>query len=318
MTKLCVSPSDVRGFNYHPSYSTGSLEDWVLFDATVWKRELENGKQMFPKFNTVRIWLSWNAYCRGEKTFIDNVRTVIEICRELNIMVIPTLFNRWHDPMVDCDGIYIDHFLPGSSWLLKFGDPFGDYIDALADAFGKEKQILVWDVCNEPFAYGGNFPLKDEVFPHELAWIQRMTNRLRSKVTQPIGIGSTGKHSMRDFGGIFDVYLTHLYYRGENVEVFEKRVKSFVDEANEDGCPLIVSECCWGSNDDFERAKLARTTLETFKKYNIGFVAHALQYCGCADLHNACDGRLTDNIGNLAFTTKDGSMRPHHEVFNEF
>ena len=318
MSLLSINPSDVRGFNYHPSYSASAYDDWMLFDADVWKRELESGKRMFPKMNTIRIWLSWNAYCRNAKSFIESVKSVITICRELKLFVIPTLFNRWHDPMVDCDGVYIDHFLPGSSWLLKFGDPFGDYVDTLAEAFGNEKQILVWDICNEPFAYGGNFPLRDEVYPHELAWLRRMTERLRKGVTQPIGIGSTGKHSMRDFEGIFDVYLTHLYYRGESVEIFESRVKSFVDEATEDGCPLIVSECCWGSTDDQQRAELIRVTLETFKKYKIGFVAHALQYCGCADLHDACDGRLTSNIGNLSFTTKDGKLRPYHEIFNEF
>jgi hypothetical protein len=284
----------------------------------VWKRELADGKRLYPKMNTVRIWLSWNAYCRGEKAFIDAVQSVMDICRELDLMVIPTVFNRWHDPMVDCDGVYIDHFLPGSSWLLKFGDPFISYIDALAQAFGKEKQILVWDICNEPFAYGRDFPLRDQVYPHELAWLQNMTARLRQGVTQPIGLGATGKHSMRDFGGILDVYLTHLYYRGEKVEEFEARVKSFVDEAREDGCPLISSECCWGSNDDKHRAELMRVTLETFQKFGVGFVAHALQYCGAADLHDACDGRLTENIGNLAFTTKEGKMRPYHEVFNEF
>lgn len=318
MKSLRISPDAVRGFNYHPSYSGGSFEDWLLFDASVWERELENGKRLYPNINTIRIWLSWNAYCRGEQKFIAAVQSAIEICRKLELVVIPVIFNRWHDPMVDCDGVYLDHFLPGSSWLLKFGDPFEDYIDALAKAFGKEEQILVWDICNEPFAYGKNFPLKEEIYPHELAWIQRMTAKLRAGVSQPIGIGSTGKHSMRDFGNIFDVYLTHLYYRGEPVEEFEARVKRFVDEAHEDGCPLIVSECCWGSTDDRHRAELMQITLKTFKKYKIGFVAHALQYCGCADLHNSCDGRLTDTIGNLAFTTKEGTMRPYHEIFNEF
>ena len=59
--------------------------------------------------------------------------------------------------------------------------------------------------------------------PHELDWICRMTERLRRGVSQPIGVGSTGKHSMRVFGNIFDVYLTHLYYRGEPLEEFEAR-----------------------------------------------------------------------------------------------
>ena len=126
--KLKIQPRDVKGFNFHPSYSTGSLEDWIMFDYDVWKKELKNGKKLFPKMNTVRIWLSWNAFCRLEDEFIAEVRKVIDLCKELDLCVIPCLFNRWHDPMVDCDGIYIDHFLPGSSWLLKFdrGNCSGD------------------------------------------------------------------------------------------------------------------------------------------------------------------------------------------------
>jgi hypothetical protein len=65
MATLKIPAKDVKGFNYHPSYSTGSLEDWINFDAKVWENELKNGKEKFPKMNTVRIWLSWNAYCRN-------------------------------------------------------------------------------------------------------------------------------------------------------------------------------------------------------------------------------------------------------------
>lgn len=318
MVSLKIKAKDVRGFNYHPSYSTGAMEDWLLFDEDTWRKELSNGKKLFPRMNTIRIWLSWNAYCRMEDRFIRAVRKVVDICRELDLLVMPCLFNRWHDPMVDCDGVYIDHFLPGSSWLLNFGDPFGDYVDALAKEFGNDEQILVWDICNEPFAYGENFPLRDQVMPYELDWLKRMTERLRKGVRQPIGIGSTGGESMRVFGGIFDVYLTHMYYHGGDVDEFESVVKDFAKEAQEDDRPLISSECCWGALDDKVRERLIRVTLDVFKKYKIGFVAHALQYALCADLHDPCDGRVTDDIGNLAFVLKDGTMRPYHEIYNEY
>ena len=221
--------------------------------------------------------------------------------------------------MVDGDSVYIDHFLPNSSWLQKFGDPFTDYIDALCEAFGDEEQILVWDICNEPFAYNGDFPMKETIMKYELEWLQRMADRMRANnVSQPLGVGSTGMQSMEIFGDICDVYLTHLYYRMGETVYFENKVKRFVAESQKNGKPLICSECCWGSVDDKERAELIRVTLSTFQKFGIGFVAHALQYCGCADLHGPDDGRLTPNIGNLCFINKDGSMRPYHEVFNEF
>lgn len=201
----------------------------------------------------------------------------------------------------------------------KIWDPFTDYIEAIAKEFKDEEQILVFDICNEPFAYGNNFELKDIVEKYELEWLRRIADLLRkSGVTQPIGVGSTGLEPMEIFDDFCDVYLTHLYYIGGPIEKFEGKVLSFVKEAQKNNKPLICSECCWGSLDDKNRSELIKGTLSTFKKYGVGFVAHALQYCGCTDLHDITDGRLTENIGNLCFVNKDGSLRPYHEVFNEF
>ena len=319
MRKLKIPASEVKGFNYHPSYSTGSLEDWIMFNRDVWEKELTHGKKCFPKFNTLRIWLSWNAYCRMGDRFIECIKEVVEICRGLGIYVMPCLFNRWHDPMIDCDGIYIDHFLPNSSWLLKFGDPFTKYIADLAAAFKDEEQILCWDVCNEPLAYNGEFPMMETVKKYELEWLHRMTDGLRAGgVTQPIGIGTTGMEPMTDFDDMCDVYLTHLYYRNDLVG-FERNLLALLEEAKDNGDKeVIISECCWGSLDDKRRAERVRGTLSTITKYGAGFVAHALWTCGCADLHDISEGPVTDGIGNLAFILRDGTVRPYHEIYNEF
>lgn len=319
MVELKIKPSEVKGFNYHPSFSHDSLEDWLLFDEAIWRRELTIGKLMFPKMNTIRIWLSWNAFCRLGNEFTERIRKAINICKELDLYVIPCLFNRWLDPMVCADAIYIDHFLPNSSWLHKYGNLFEDYIDALCEAFGKEENILVWDMCNEPFAYNGDFPERDTVQKYELLWLEKMAARMRAnKVTQPLGVGSTGDQSMEIFNNMCDVYLTHMYYRGGDISKFEKKVADFAAESKKFDKPIITSECCWGSFDDEERARLIKVALSTFKKYGVGFVAHALWYSGCADLHDPCDGRASAEIGNLCFINKDGKMRPHHEIYNEF
>ncbi len=338
MVKLSIAPKDVKGFNYHPGYSSCSYDSWMNFDAEVWQKELANGKEKFPKINTIRIWLSWNAYCRDEKGFVANVRTAVEICKSLGLYVIPCLFNRWHDPMVDCDGVYIDHFLPRASWLQKFGDPFVDYVQALAAEFKDEENILVWDICNEPFSYlSKGFEFKELIEKYERDWLIRMVSLLRQGgVSQPIGVGSTGREPMAIYDEFIDVYLTHMYYQGGPTDSFEKKVQFFVDEAKQNGKPLISSECCWGATDDKVRGEIIEKTLEIFAKYEVGFVAHALQYCACADLHDEKDGRATvnichpdhinpdgtprpsGNIGNLCFINPDGTMRPYHDSFNKF
>ena len=62
---MLLPAKEVRGFNFHPSYSSCAMEDWTLFDYSVWETELKRGKKHFPTMNTIRIWLSWNAYCRS-------------------------------------------------------------------------------------------------------------------------------------------------------------------------------------------------------------------------------------------------------------
>jgi hypothetical protein len=122
---------------------------------------------------------------------------------------------------------------------------------------------------------------------------------------------------MEVFDDMCDVYLTHLYYTDDNLEKFDRKVKSFVDEAKKNGKELISNECCWGSLDDKARGEFIRGTLSTLQKYNAGYVAHALWSSGCADLHNPDEGPVTDGIGNLAFIKFDGTVRPYHEVYNE-
>ena len=64
--------SKVRGFNYQPSTGTTSLENWIYYDPNLAELELRRGKEYFPKFNTVRYWLSWDAYFRDPARFKVN------------------------------------------------------------------------------------------------------------------------------------------------------------------------------------------------------------------------------------------------------
>ena len=46
--------SEIRGFNYQPSYGSTGYELWRQFDAAVVARELGLGKQYFPGINAIR------------------------------------------------------------------------------------------------------------------------------------------------------------------------------------------------------------------------------------------------------------------------
>jgi len=70
---LSIPAAEINGFNYQPGYSSCTFETWHCYDPAVFRRELSRGKELFPKMNAVRIWLSWNAWCRGPERFLGHV-----------------------------------------------------------------------------------------------------------------------------------------------------------------------------------------------------------------------------------------------------
>lgn len=109
--------SKVRGFNYQPSYGSSGFELWQKFDATVINRELGLGKRCFPGMNAIRFWLSWDSFLRDPKRFTLNFDKALATAQQYGLAVMPVLFNRWHDSVLDYGGIYLDHFLPRVSWV---------------------------------------------------------------------------------------------------------------------------------------------------------------------------------------------------------
>ena len=81
--------------------------------------------------------------------------------------------------------------------------------------------------------------------------------------------------------------------------------------------PLLSTECCWGSLDDAVRTQSVRYTLEQLKKREIGWLVYLLHHSLIADAHRPEFGPVTEP-GNLAFIEADDTLRPGHEVFNEF
>ena len=72
--------SNVVGFNYQPSYAYNSYETWRFFDAEVFDREIGLGKKFFPKMNTIRLWLSYDAFRYEEDRQAENFETALKIC----------------------------------------------------------------------------------------------------------------------------------------------------------------------------------------------------------------------------------------------
>lgn len=79
---------------------------------------------------------------------------------------------------------------------------------------------------------------------------------------------------------------------------------------------MLTTETCWGSRDDKVRGEIVKRTVEAHKKAEIGFIAHALHWSNCADLHNDNERPLSFP-GNLMFIDRNDKMRKHHNIFND-
>jgi hypothetical protein len=317
--------SEVRGFNYQPSYGSTSFENWLNFDSEIIELELRRGKEFFPVMNTVRLWLSWAAFVRNPQKFIDDFEKSLEICDQLELKVMPVLFNRWHNEFLDCGGIYIDHFMEGWSWLTR-EDQFSEYINDLVGAHIQDDRILAWDICNEPFTYDKPIEEMKEIEKNEYLWLESIYKRVKAVDSEAaVGVSLHAGHKKEGLERVLpisDLLLIHPYFMAEQddqkaKEEFYNLLDDYVEISKKADKPLLVTETCWGSLDDQWRVENMKFTLKELKKRNIGWLAHALHYSLVADLHYSEDGPVGPP-GNLAFIEKDGSLREGHGVFNEF
>ena len=64
------SLSHLRRFNYRPSLTLNGVTRWLdRYDAGKVRAELVRGKELFPWINTIRLWLSHDAWMDDRKHF---------------------------------------------------------------------------------------------------------------------------------------------------------------------------------------------------------------------------------------------------------
>ena len=326
--------SKIRGFNYQPSRGTTSLENWVYYNPELAELELRRGKEYFPGFNTVRYWLSWDAYYRDPKGFKAKFEQSLIIADRLGLKVIVCLLNRWHDDTgYDNGGVYLDNILFPSSWCY-YRPQYQAYVDDISKTYSRDPRILTWDICNEPFSYHRpedekTMSLIVQLIAQELEWLTELYQVIKKNDnTTPVGVSlhpGLKRAGLERINAISDILLIHPYFIcnkdnfcDEKLRMdFEADVQINVEYAKEVNKQLLVTETCWGAYTDDVRVEIIKYTLGTLSKYNIGFVAHALHYSRVADLHYEEDGYV-GTPGNLAFINKDGTLRAGHDIFNQY
>jgi len=332
----------MKGFNYSPSYSPTAFGEWDKFDAEVWRTEIGRGKKYFPKMNTLRIWLDWNTYrCIPEKA-VKGFGSVLDIADEFDIKIMPTLFDRWHDPTDDIyewGGIYLEHFADHDF------TKFESFIKDIVGTFKNDDRIVMWDLCNEPkinpMHKRGRPPLREHDWLHwgkdtvrevasaqlELEWLRWVADMTRKAgATQPITMGVRLPSEVECVADFLDVLCFHPY-RGEDIPIgrawedaFARLCDVAVEIAQRKGKPLIANETCTGSLDDKKREEIIHRSLGPLKERGIGWCCWILH----GGLHITCNREATDtnaplgDRGYMAFIEADGSLRPGSEACNEY
>lgn len=322
------SYSKVRGFNYQPSRGTTSLENWLYYDPELAELELRRGKEYFPGFNTVRYWLSWDAYLRDPAAFKAKFEKSLQIADRLGLKVIACLLNRWHDASgYDNGGVYIDNLIPEQGCYYR--PLYREYVADVVKTHCGDGRIMIWDICNEPFSYRVEGPLVP-VVQLETDWLTELYQTIKEiDGATSAGVSSHwehGREGLERVEPISDVLMIHPYFEYTDEasirdpqlrKAFEDKVAMNCAFGREVKKPMLVTETCWGAYNDDDRVNNMKFTLEVLSKNGLGFVCHALHYSRVADLHWPEDGHI-GAPGNLAFINKDGSLRKGHEAWNRY
>lgn len=336
--------SEVRGFYYAGSWGTSGLDLWQHFNRDLMATEIARGKRYFPGWNVARWFLSPDAYFRDHHRFLDNFEAGIQIFASHGITLMPTLFNRWRDPVCDFGGVSLEHIVPGLGKCrpdyFTAADPepfnpwdvhvlFRDYIQTVVKAHATDDRIIAWDVCNEPLLGPYAQDPQSPVRAAELKWLGWCADETRrAGATQPLTIGcNPSAANIRATEPFVDFISFHPYYIPNPHPVVRLAVDTpegfvaFLDEivafAAEKGKELLANETVWGANDDEKRVEILRITLSELKKRKLGFMAVGLHHSLTADLHSEQFGPV-GWAGRLEFINADGNLRPGHEAFNEY
>ncbi|MDW7658442.1 MAG: cellulase family glycosylhydrolase, partial [Bacillota bacterium] len=175
----------VRGFNFQPDWSSNGIGIWLQFDEARYRELIKRGKKLFPKMNTLRIWLSFNAWCENPKLYLKNVKKATEIIEQEGHQFIPVYLNGWFG--VPSFGGFVPEMLFSSYKRNRFDD-FRSFISQSTQAISSDK-VLIHDISNEPFncAWG-----REKHTGIVRDFLSEMCMEVRKVDGKPITVGSQG------------------------------------------------------------------------------------------------------------------------------
>ena len=312
-TKITEKYSFVKGFNIQPDWGRSGPQIWLNFDAERYEMMIKIGKERFPSMNTIRLWLSFDAYMQDRVTYLENVKKACDILTKEDIYIIPTYFNGWVG--MPCFGAFTKECI-GKSKRSAYIKCLRETVEAI-----KDTKILMHDIANEP--YNCAFDYK-EYFREVTDFLIHMTEELRKIDSRPITIGSQSYYredkelcDMDVLAPYEDVITLHPYnQRNKPVEEFEKEFTEILDYLVQFDKPIIITECCWAAPTAEGRKPYLESELTVYTKYGVGYLVQGLFTSPVADLHPVEESYIESGL-YMAFLDRDFNIRPYHDIFNK-
>ncbi|MBN2296865.1 MAG: cellulase family glycosylhydrolase [Pirellulales bacterium] len=290
----------LRGFNVVPSWAARIEQAWLLYNPQHFRDEIGLAQQVHA--NCIRLWIEFSAWMSDPDLVTGNFMDAVAALDEAGMKTMPCLFNRWHNPIWDYGGTYLE--------AIPKLDSQQKYLEAIVRPLVKDERILVWDLCNEPKATNSNHS--------DFHWLKAVAQMVREiGVCQPITIGTIRRNEcMVTYAPLMDVLCGHPYARTRSQLIEQiKYLKSYQQERKK---PLLVNECIPGCLDDLKRAKLARDSIELLSKAGFGWMGWSLKEGKAIstrrDIH---DTNGIDGQGFHAWFNADDSLRKGLEFLKE-
>ena len=305
----------VRGFNVHGDWGSHGITEWLDFDAKRYKMMIDIAKKRFPGMNTVRIWLSFDAYLADKNKYLQAVRMASEILTGAGLYIIPVYFNGWISTP-SFGGFTVESLSEGH--IPAYERCARDTVRVLQNA-----NILLHDISNEPY---NNTLDNQTAFDKVTNFLERMIRTVREEDSRRITVGTQGypKPNNRNICDIdrlapfVDVFSLHPYnINGLPTAEFEKQFLSVIDYVEKFKKPYIITESIWGAPDEDGRKLYLDSEFTTYAKYDVGFLVHALFTSPVADT-NPMDLYGFNNMLYMAFLDKEFNIRKHHDIFNRY
>ena len=268
--------SGVRGANYTPSYACNTIGFWRDYDPTVIEREIGYAGKL--GLNCLRVFLSYTVFEREPGPFLDRVNHLVRTAERNGIGIMLALFDGCFSterPRYDWDK---NEWIP-SPGCMNLGEEFrpkGDaYCLALTERFGSDRNVLFWDVMNEPECTQYLSKEADpEIKKHKIEEICRFVGHYAAMLAGKelygaLTVGSDrllANQHLAESGVLekLDVVSFHDYSR--NTSMINEQYQKNLALAAGYGKPLIASEigCACRSNAyDF--------AIEAAVRHNIGY-----------------------------------------------